>query len=99
MKTTTTKSAAKKLELLVSECRMAKNAIVYKELKKVTEGETKIRPVYLSGSGRHTSNQDNTEVIKKNLTKLGIEFTFSNDSPRGGLTGNLITITTKVKTN
>jgi len=28
---------------------------------------------------------------------LGIEFTKTNDSPRGGLTGNLITIITKIK--
>lgn len=93
MKTITVKSATNKLNKL----NLTKNTVAYKMVVKIIEGKTYIRPCYTSGSGQFTSNQDHTAHICKILTDLGIEFILTNDSPRCGLTGNLITITTKIK--
>jgi hypothetical protein len=102
MKTLTVKSATSKLNKLTVKSEsnkypLSKNAMEYKFAKEVIEGKKEIRPVYLSGKGRFCSNQDHTEATKAVLTKMGVEFIFSNDGKRGGLTGNLLTITTKIK--
>lgn len=102
MKTLSVKSASSKLEKLTiksetNQLPISKTSIAYKFVQDIISGAKRIRPCYTSGSGRFTSNQDHTESLKVLLNKMGIEYTFTNDSPRGGLTGNLITITTKIK--
>ena len=102
MKTLSAKSATSKLNKMTvwsesNKYRISKNSMAYTFAKEVIEGKKEIRPVYTSGSGRFCSNQDHTAATKAVLTRLGIEFVFSNDSKRGGLTGNLLTITTKIK--
>lgn len=59
--------------------------------------EKRIRPVYVSGSKRFTSNQDHTKAIESILTLLGVKFESGNDASRGGLTGNFIDIKTKIE--
>ena len=101
MKTTTKVIALKKL----SKLNTSKSSIVYKviiDLLMDTNTTYKvfgnaIRTVHTSGSGRFTSNQDHTASIKDTLNAIGIETELSNDSKRGGLTGNLLTIITKLK--
>lgn len=102
MKNLSSKSATRKLEKLTIKSDsnpfpVSKTSIAYRLAIEVIAGANRIRPCYTSGKGRFTSNQDHTESLKRLLDKLGIEYIFSNDSPRGGLTGNLITITTKIK--
>jgi len=102
MKTLTKAAAEKKLAKLTvksdsNPCPVAKNSKGYHFCKAVIDGQKEIRPVYTIGRGRFCSNQDDTEYTKMMLNKLGIEFVFSNDAPKGGLTGNLITITTKIR--
>lgn len=101
MKTTTKLAAAKRL----AKSGVSKTSIAYKVATElVIDGAkstymingNKIRPVYTSGSGRFCSNQDHTTAIKSLLLSIGIDTEFSNDSKRGGLTGNLLTITTKI---
>jgi len=102
MKTTTKIAAAKRLAKLT----VSKSSIAYKVVAELLElpnaaktykvyGNT-IRPVHTSGSGRFTSNMDYTNDIKSLLSSIGIDSVLSNDSVRGGLTGNLLTITTKL---
>lgn len=102
MKTTTKKIAAKELANL----EVSKSSIAYQivsELLEITEKKSYrifpegIRPVYTSGMGRFCSNQDHTVETIALLSKIGIETKLTNDSPRGGLTGNLITVVTKLK--
>ena len=103
MKTTTKIIAAKKL----AKSSISKTTIAYQVVAELLEiqGAKKtykiynntIRPVHTSGSGRFTSNQDHTQSIIDLLKEVGIECLLSNDSKRGGLTGNLLTITTKLK--
>jgi hypothetical protein len=102
MKTMTKNSATKKLEKLTVKTEsnkypLSKNSRSYHFAQHVISGAKEIRPCYTSGKGRFCSNLDYTEETKAVLTKIGIEFDFSNDSKRGGLTGNLLTITTKIK--
>lgn len=107
MKTLSKSNGLKKLEKLVNSKRETKFGVFkdynksqksYKFVKQVIEtGEKTIKPAYTSGSGRYTSNQDHTAHTCKMLNELGIEFILSNDAPRGSVTGNLITITTKIK--
>jgi hypothetical protein len=102
MKTTTKAIAAKKLAKL----NESKTSIAYKvaaELLGISDKKTYmindnvISTCYTSGSGRFCSNQDHTDSIKNLLSKIGINTTFNNISPRGGLTGNRLTIVTKLK--
>lgn len=93
MKKITKNSAEKKLEAL----SLNKSSIVYKLIREVIEGSKSIRPCYSTGSGRWTRNQDCTVLLDIAFRKIGIEYTMSNDSPRGGATGKLITIVTKIK--
>lgn len=102
MKQITKKSAEKKLANLTVKSAtnplpLSKSSVVYKSVREVFEGKGYIRPCYSTGSGRWTRNQDHSFLIENTLKQIGIEFTCSNDSPRGGVTGKLIVITTKVK--
>lgn len=82
----------------------SKTSIAYQVAKDLATGENKtykisgniIRPVHTSGSGRFTINLDYTNDCKAILTFLKLKFETGNDSPRGGLTGNFIKITTKI---
>ena len=56
-----------------------------------------IRPCKTSGSGRFITNKDYTRDVEILLTLLGIKFKSGNDAPRGGLTGNYITVLTKIE--
>ena len=93
MKTITINSATKKL----ANTNSNKSSMAYKNVKKVLQGNKQIRPVYTSGSGRFCSNQDHTKATTDILDSMGIEYIITNDSKRGGLTGTLITIKTKIK--
>ena len=59
--------------------------------------DSTIRPCKTSGSGRFTTNMDYTMETKRLLTLLGIKFKSGNDAPRGGFTGNYITVLTKIE--
>lgn len=101
MKTTKATAALKRLDELTvkSENRkhpLSKNSMAYKFAKQVIDGDKTIRPCHTSGAKKFTSNQDHTALTMIVLNKIGIEFELSNDSKRGGLTGNLITIKTKI---
>jgi len=93
MKTTTIAIASAKL----AKSKINKTSIAYANALKAINGEKQIRPVYTSGSGKFISNQDHTITTIEALKVCGIECILSNDSKRGGLTGNLLTITTKLK--
>lgn len=94
MKTTTQKAAINRL----NSCGINKTTIAYNYiLNAIMHKDKHIRPVYTSGSGRFVSNQDHTNNIMTTLNKLKINATLTNDAPRGGLTGNLIIINTKIK--
>ena len=103
MKTTSKAAAAKRLAKL----KVSKSSIAYKvvaELLGLPNAEktykvygSHIRPVHTSGSGRFTSNMDYTTDIKNLLASIGVETELHNDSPRGGLTGNILTLKTKLK--
>ena len=93
MKTLTINSATKKL----NASKVAKSSIAFKMVKSVIEGAKTLRPCYTQGSGRFIKNQDHTFATEMLLREIGIEYVLTNDSARGGLTGNLITITTKIK--
>jgi hypothetical protein len=102
MKTLTINSATKKLTTLTvaslsNPLPLSKTSMAYKFAKQVIEGAKTIRPCYTLGRGRFTSNQDHTTTTTLVLSKIGIEFTLTNDAPRGSATGNLITIKTKIK--
>ncbi len=84
------------IEKRMSRYEGSKNAIAYRLLKKVVDGETKIRPCYTSGKGRFTTNHDHTGDFIALLKMVGIKYTLTNDAPRGSATGNLITIKTKI---
>jgi hypothetical protein len=101
MKTTTKIIAAKKL----AKSTVSKSSIAYQVAFDIVNNTNKsyklknntIRPVHTSGLGRFTSNLDYTKDIQLLLSSIGIDTVLTNDSPRGGLTGNLLTITTKLK--
>lgn len=84
------------LEKKLSKLTVSKTSIAYRFVKEVISGKKEIRPCHTSGSGRYISNQDHSFATMQLLDSLGVEYIFSNDSKRGGLTGNLITITTKI---
>jgi len=65
------------------------------------EGSKIVRTCWTSGSKRFCKNMDYTSDVINALEiaglKKGIDFSLENDSPRGGLTGNYITLTAKGK--
>ena len=100
MKSTKVTAAQKRL----TKVSVNKSSIAYQVVMDCLNGTKKtykvygniIRPVHTSGSGRNTTNMDYTNDIKSLLSKIGIDTVLTNDSPRGGLTGNLLTIITKI---
>jgi len=100
MKTTSKKSLEKRIEKLVNSKKVNKTSILYGWLKELKEGKKEFRPVYSSGgSWKHSSLFDRTIELTTVLNALKIEYKLSNDAPKGGKTGALITIITKVKQN
>lgn len=102
MKTTTALSLLRKLNKLTiksteNKYPLSKSSKSYIFVTKIANGAKTIRPCYTSGTGRFCSNLNYTGQTCELLKKLGIEFELTNDSKRGGLPGNLITITTKIK--
>lgn len=104
MKTMSINSASKKLESLTKRSEtniypLAKNSFVYKEvLSVIKEGKKELRPVFSQGSSwSNSSLQDHSVKLTFVLNLIGIEFTTTNDAPRGGKTGFLINITTKFR--
>lgn len=77
----------------ISALKISKNSLAYKAVIALSEGADSVRPVTTSGSGLYTSNVDNTTEISSILSKIGVEAVLTNDAPRGGLGGNLITLT------
>jgi hypothetical protein len=102
MKQITLASAQKKLESLTIKSEsnpfpITKQRKEYRLIYELLIENNAIRPCYQSGSGRYTQQIDLTDSICALLTKIGIEFTLTNDSPRGGKQGNWISKKTKIK--
>lgn len=70
----------------------SKGTKVYGWIIEIIEGSKTIRPCYTSGSGRYISNQNHTSDIDRVLSLMNIKYTLTNDAPRGGDCGNLITV-------
>lgn len=91
--TTTPKNAEllAKLATIIKEQGLTKGNPAYKLIANALERNCNfIRPVIGSGSGKWSSIHDNTAAVSNLLKKLGIEFTMTNDAPKGGKTGTLI---------
>ena len=98
MKTTKSTTLAKKIEKLVLAKELNKNSLVYGWVNQIVKGETEFRPVFNQGSSwKHSSLVDKTTEFETVLRNLGLNFSTSNDAPRGGKTGVRIDILTKVK--
>jgi hypothetical protein len=98
MKSTTSRVIASKIEKLVADKHLNRNSTIFDWLMLVSLGAKHLRPVNSTGgSWKYSSLSDRTVEITSALKSLGVEFTLSNDAPKGGKTGALITITTKVK--
>jgi len=102
MKQMTKNSALKRLNNLtiLSDDNLrpiSKRSLIYQTIANVIEGENFIRPCYSTGSGKWTRNVDNTWNFEAALRRMNFEFTSTNDSPRGGMLGKLIIVTTKIK--
>ena len=98
MKTTKSTTLAKKIEKLVLVKELNKTSLVYGWVNQIVKGETVFRPVFSQGSSwKHSSLVDKTTELETVLRNLGLNFSTSNDAPRGGKTGVRIDILTKVK--
>lgn len=98
MKTTTESVLAKKIEKLVATKELSKNSIVYSWLNAMTQGEKVFRPVYTQGSSwKHSSLIDKSNELTSVLKKLKIDYSTTNDAPRGGKTGFRLDVLTKIK--
>lgn len=71
---------------------ISKSSQAYKMVKAAFETGNPIRPCYAQGSGKFSGNADHTAAVCSILIRLGIAYELSNDAPRGGKQGNLITI-------
>lgn len=92
------KTILKRLEKLVSEKRVNKNASAYKLIATACQmGNAVIRPCWTSGTGRYCSNLDYTNVTCCLLDMMHVQYERGNDAPRGGLTGNFVKIKNLVK--
>lgn len=91
-------TAIKKLEKVAAE-RMqkfhfrVKGTAAWNLILRSLESGNPIRPCSTSGSGRYIKNLDYTSDVCNLLNLAGIKFSLENDAPRGGLTGNKITLT------
>ena len=98
MKSTSAAQIEKKLAKLVDSKVVNKTSIIYGWVKEIIGGNKVFRPVYSQGSSwKHSSLFDRTFEFTNILKMLDIEYTLTNDSPRGGKIGALLTITTKIK--
>lgn len=98
MKTTSASVLAKKIEKLVATKELSKNSIVYSWLNAMTQGEKVFRPVYTQGSSwKHSSLIDKSNELTSVLKKLKIDYSTTNDAPRGGKTGFRLDVLTKIK--
>lgn len=97
MKTTKLSVIEKKMQKLVDEKKIRKGSKVYQWIVRMKNGEI-FRPVYSKGSSwKYSSLFDKRNELKNVLNKLGIEYIEGNDAPKGGQTGALIKVTTKIK--
>lgn len=71
---------------------ISKSSQAYKMVKAALETGKPIRPCYAQGSGKFSGNADHTSAVCIVLNRLGIAYELTNDAPRGGKQGNLITI-------
>lgn len=98
MKTSTKKAVENRLAKLVASKGISKNSLVYAWILEAIEGKGKFRPVFTQGSTwKHSSLVDKTNELSIALRQLKLDFVLTNDAPRGGKTGALITVTTKIK--
>ena len=97
MKTTKNTVLAKKIQRLVDAKKLNKNSLVYGWVNELVEGEKTFRPVFSQGSSwTRSSLTDKTNELESVLKSLNIEFSTTNDAPRGGKTGVRIDIKTKI---
>ena len=83
-------NAMKRIEKL----NLNKTTRAYRLIKEAINAKRDyIRPCVTQGTGRHIHNVDDTQSICLILNKAGIKYSLTNDAPRGGLTGNIITLT------
>lgn len=59
-------------------------------VEQVIDGGEFVRPCYTQGSGRYSKQMDYTQEVCHALDLLKIKYSLTNDAPRGGLLGNLI---------
>ena len=71
------------------------NKNTYNLVIQISKGATEIRPVYKVPDKKTVINVLNELVIV--LTKLNVNFAVSNDAPRNGRIGTIITIKTYIK--
>jgi hypothetical protein len=89
MKTSTLLKRIEKLEL-------RKNTLVYGMINNLSTGDI-IRPVFSQGrTWKHSSLVDKSRELITVLTLLKLKFETGNDAPRGGQTGYLVKIITKI---
>lgn len=98
MKTSSKKAIENRLSKLVASKKVNKSSLVYGWALSLISGETEFRPVFSQGSTwKFSSLVDKTTEFINLLDGLKLSYTVTNDSPRGGKTGVLVTIVTKVK--
>jgi hypothetical protein len=81
------------LNLLLTSHNINGNA--RKNVEALLTGTAKVRTCHTSGSGRFTSNIDSHAATVDALNKLGLKFTQGNDAPKGGKTGQWISLNDK----
>ena len=97
MKTTKQTVLAKKVQKLVEAKTITKNSLVYKWISEIIDGKKEFRPIFTQGSTwKNSSLVDKSVEFETVLRNLNIDFSISNDSPRGGKTGYRFDINTKV---
>jgi len=97
MKTTKNTVLAKKINKLIAKKELRKGTIVMGWINEILSGEKEFRPVFSQGSNwKSSSLVDKTNELQSALRMLGLNFTTTNDAPRGGKTGVRIDLTTKV---
>lgn len=67
-----------------------------KNIEALLNGADKVRTCHTSGTGRFTSNIDSHAATIEGLTKLGLKFKQGNDAPKGGKTGQWVSLAEKI---
>jgi hypothetical protein len=97
MKTTKNTVLAKKINKLIATKELRKGTIVMDWLNEALKGQKEFRPVFSQGSNWKSSSLiDKTNELQFAFRILGLNFTTTNDAPRGGKTGVRIDLITKV---